>query len=422
MSKFLNIFGPASGGTAVVLLGAYFLADQFVADVPAPMRGQVVAPAVAAEEDTPAPSATPEEAPAATVGDTETPSLPASVQLALGRPATEAEIAAWDIDVRPDGQGLPPGSGDVFTGEEVFAERCAVCHGDFGEAVGRWPVLAGGQDTLTDERPVKTIGSYWPYLSTVWDYVHRAMPFGDAQSLSDDDVYAITAYLLYLNDLVDEDFELSHENFNEIRLPNEENFYPDNRTELEYAVFTGTPCMEGCKASVEVSMRAAVLDVTPEETKARQLREAVNAAKQGIAPERPAKETPSEDLAAGVTDESAEPAAVESAGDSPELIAAGEKAFRKCKACHQVGEGAKNRSGPQLNGVVGRAAGAVEGFKYSKALVKAAEEGLVWGDDALNGFLKKPRAYLKGTKMSFAGFKSEDDIAAVIAYLRSFAE
>ncbi len=342
----------------------------------------------------------------------------------LGRPATSAEIAAWDIDVRPDGQGLPNGAGDVFTGEEVFAERCAVCHGDFGEAVGRWPVLAGGQDTLTDERPVKTIGSYWPYLSTVWDYVHRSMPFGDAQSLSDDDVYAITAYLLYLNDLVDEDFELSHENFVDIRLPNEPNFYPDNRTELEYSVFTGEPCMENCKATVEVSMRAAVLDVTPEETKARQLREAVNAAKQGIAPERSSSEasTETEEVVAATAKESTEVPAKEAAGDSPELVAAGEKAFRKCKSCHQVGEGAKNRSGPQLNNVVGRTAGEVEGFKYSKALVKAADGGLVWDDDALAGFLKKPRAFLKGTKMSFAGFKSDDDIAAVIAYLRSFSE
>ena len=82
------------------------------------------------------------------------------------------------------------------------------------------------QDSLTNDRPVKTIGSYWPYLSTVWDYVHRAMPFGDAQSLTDDEVYAITAYLLYLNDLVDEDFELSNENFAEVRLPNEDKFFP----------------------------------------------------------------------------------------------------------------------------------------------------------------------------------------------------
>jgi cytochrome c len=107
-------------------------------------------------------------------------------RLNLGREATPAEVAAWDIDVRPDGQGLPEGSGDVATGEEVFAERCAFCHGDFGEGVDRWPVLAGGQDTLTEERPVKTIGSYWPYLSTVYDYIYRAMPFGEAQSLTPD--------------------------------------------------------------------------------------------------------------------------------------------------------------------------------------------------------------------------------------------
>ncbi|NNE81421.1 MAG: c-type cytochrome [Silicimonas sp.] len=330
----------------------------------------------------------------------------------LGRPATPEEIAAWDIDVRPDGLGLPEGSGDVFTGEEVFAERCAVCHGDFGEAVGRWPVLAGGQDSLTDDRPVKSIGSYWPYLSTVWDYVHRAMPFGNAQSLSDDEVYAITAYILYLNDLVDEDFELSHENFADVTLPNESNFYLDDRGEVELAAFGEEPCMENCKDSVEITMRAAVLDVTPEETKARQLRDAVAAAKEGVAPEQVAvaEETPEAE---------AEPEEMASAPD-PALIAAGEKAFKKCKACHQVGDNAKNRSGPVLNGIVGRSAGGIEGFKYSKALKAAAEDGLVWDDASLVDFLTKPRAFLKGTKMSFAGFKKEDEIAAVIAYLKTF--
>ncbi len=125
---------------------------------------------------------------------------------------------------------LPKGKGTVARGEELFAEQCAVCHGDFGEGKDRWPVLAGGQDTLTKDRPEKTIGSYWPYLSTVYDYVKRAMPFGNARSLTDDDVYALTAYLMYLNDIVtDEEFELSDANFLEIRLPNEENFIPDNR-------------------------------------------------------------------------------------------------------------------------------------------------------------------------------------------------
>jgi S-disulfanyl-L-cysteine oxidoreductase SoxD len=183
----------------------------------------------------------------------------------LGRAATPEEIAAWDIDVRPDGTGLPEGRGTVAEGEAVFAEACAVCHGDFGEGRDRWPVLAGGQDTLTDERPQKTIGSYWPYLSTVYDYVRRAMPFGDARSLSDDDVYAITAYLLYLNDVVtDEEFELSKENFTSIRLPNEDNFFMDDREEEAHYAQKGEACMADCKPAVEITQRARVLDVTPD--------------------------------------------------------------------------------------------------------------------------------------------------------------
>ncbi|MEM8841349.1 MAG: cytochrome c [Pseudomonadota bacterium] len=185
-------------------------------------------------------------------------------QLGLGRPATPDEVAAWDIDIRPDGAGLPEGRGDVFTGEEIFAEQCAYCHGDFGEGVDRWPVLAGGQDTLTSERPVKTIGSYWPYLSTVWDYVNRAMPFGYAQSLSPDEVYAITAYLLYANDLVDDEFELSNENFTEITLPNEANFYADDRDQSPLFAPRDV-CMTDCKPDVEITARARIIDVTPEE-------------------------------------------------------------------------------------------------------------------------------------------------------------
>lgn len=335
----------------------------------------------------------------------------------LGRPATAEEIAAWDIDVRPDGTGLPEGSGDVFTGEEIFTERCAVCHGDFGEGVGRWPVLAGGQGSLTNDRPLKTIGSYWPYLSTVWDYIHRAMPFGDAQSLTDDEVYAITAYLLYLNDLVDDDFELSRDNFLEVRLPNEDKFYRDDRAEGELVTFSGDVCMENCKDGVEITMRAAVLDVTPEETKARLLKDAVESAKSGKASQRPA------DVQVASSDEDA--AEDDSPDDDmddvdPALVAAGESSFKKCTACHQIGEDAKNRSGPLLNGVVGREAGAVEGFKYSKAMTAAAEDGLVWDEQSLTEFLRKPRAFLKGTKMSFAGFKTDEEIEGVIAYLKTF--
>ncbi|MEC5289201.1 MULTISPECIES: c-type cytochrome [unclassified Aurantimonas] len=190
---------------------------------------------------------------------------PSGGPLSLGRPATEEEVAAWDIDVRPDGKGLPVGRGTVAEGEPIFTENCASCHGDFGEGRGRWPVLAGGFDTLTRQRPEKTVGSYWPYLSTVYDYVYRAMPFGNARSLSDDDVYALTAYILYLNDIVtDEEFELSNENFTTIEMPNVDGFIPDTR-EAEAHYQTSDPCITDCKPEpAKVTMRAQVLDVTPD--------------------------------------------------------------------------------------------------------------------------------------------------------------
>lgn len=190
--------------------------------------------------------------------------IPEHGQLHLGRAALDEEIEAWDIDVRPDGAGLPEGSGTVAYGVEIYDSQCASCHGDFGEGKGRWPMLAGGFDTLKNERPEKTIGSYWPYLSTVFDYVRRAMPFGHARTLSDNDVYAVTAYLLYLNDLVDEEFTLSAENFQSIRLPNEENFIADNRSEEALYLSDAEPCMSDCmEQPAKVSMRALVLDVTP---------------------------------------------------------------------------------------------------------------------------------------------------------------
>ena len=132
-------------------------------------------------------------------------------KLDIGRVATPQEIAGWDIDVRPDGQGLPPGTGSVKAGEEIYMGKCAACHGEFGESAGRWPQIAGGQGSLASHDPVKTVGSYFPYLSTVFDYVRHAMPFGDAQSLTNDELYAVVAYMLYLNDIVDEKFVLSKE-------------------------------------------------------------------------------------------------------------------------------------------------------------------------------------------------------------------
>ncbi|WP_024280670.1 cytochrome c [Xanthobacter sp. 126] len=184
--------------------------------------------------------------------------------IALGRPALPEEIAAWNIDVRADGEGLPPGKGSVKEGEELFLQNCAQCHGEFGEGAGRWPVLAGGRGTLKSERPEKTIGSFWPYASTVYDYVHRAMPFGNNMSLSPDQTYAIVAYLLNLNDLVPEDYVLSKENFPKVDLPNEANFYDDDRETSEKAFWKKNPCMKDCSGEVHVTARAQILNVTPD--------------------------------------------------------------------------------------------------------------------------------------------------------------
>ncbi len=326
--------------------------------------------------------------------------------LDLGREATPEEVAAWDIDIRPDGLGLPAGAGSVAEGEEVFFEKCAVCHGDFGEGVGRWPVLAGGQETLDSDDPVKTIGSYWPYLSTVWDYVHRAMPFGEAQSLSDEEVYAITAYLLYVNDVVeDEDFVLSQENFAQMRLPNEGGFFMDDREESPVFARSAV-CMSDCKEAVEITMRARILDVTPEEDEA-----GVEESGEGAAAE----------LAAAPAEAAAVVPAPSPALD-PILVASGEKVFRKCKACHQVGEGAKNRVGPILTGIVGKPAASVEGFRYSKPMMQAGEDGLIWDHESLGAFLANPKGYMPKTRMSFAGLRKQEEIDAVIAYLTSAAE
>ena len=186
-------------------------------------------------------------------------------KLDLGRTALPEEIKAWDTAVRPDGKGLPPGKGTAKEGDEIFQTQCATCHGEFGQGADRWPELAGGLGSLKDDRPLKTIGSFWPHLSTVFDYINRAMPFGNARSLKPDQIYALTAYLLYLNDIVkDEDFELSDKNFTTIKLPNENGFREDDREVAEKQFWNKKPCMKNCKAEVKITGHASVLDVTPD--------------------------------------------------------------------------------------------------------------------------------------------------------------
>ena len=194
---------------------------------------------------------------------TSAPALPADRPFNLGKIATAEEVAGWDIDVRPDGLGAPVGMGNAIDGEEVYADLCAACHGDFGEGVDRWPELVGGEGSLDTHDPLKTTGSYWPYASTLYDYVYRAMPFGEAQSLSYDETYQIVAFLLYMNDIIEDDFDLSHENLGAIVMPNRDGFFmPDPRPDAQPV--SAEPCMNNCNVATSIMGRARDIDVTPE--------------------------------------------------------------------------------------------------------------------------------------------------------------
>lgn len=149
----------------------------------------------------------------------------------IGRPATEQEIKAWNIDVSPTGEGLPPGQGTVKEGAGLFAARCAACHGPTGQE-GPMDRLVGGVGTLASQKPIKTIGSYWPYAATLYDYVHRAMPFSEPQSLSPSEVYSVVAWLLYRNGVIADDFVLDAQSLPGISMPNRQGFVPDPRPDV----------------------------------------------------------------------------------------------------------------------------------------------------------------------------------------------
>ena len=151
----------------------------------------------------------------------------------LGRSVSEEEIAAWDIDVRPDGQGLPSGEGSVQAGEKIYAKKCAACHGERGEG-GPFDALVGRipNDAFpfgTQQGIVKTIGNYWPYATTIFDYINRAMPLDAPGSLQANEVYALTAFLLYRNEIVPVDMLLTAKNLPTINMPARHRFVPDNR-------------------------------------------------------------------------------------------------------------------------------------------------------------------------------------------------
>ena len=159
------------------------------------------------------------------------PKVPAT--FGIGRPATPAEIAAWDIDIGPDGVGLPPGRGTSAEGAPIYAARCAGCHGKTGKEgpndvlVGRLP--GDAFPFASDARAPKTIGSYWPYATTVFDYIRRAMPPDAPGSLKDDEVYALVAYLLTQNDLIPTDTVIDAASLPKVKMPAHDRFVPDKR-------------------------------------------------------------------------------------------------------------------------------------------------------------------------------------------------
>ena len=198
-----------------------------------------------------------------------------STHTPYGKTATTNEIKAWDIDVMPDGTGLPEGSGSVEDGDELYEEKCTMCHGDFGSGAGSYPALSkgnayDGQKTLTNQRtgpdmdgPVRNFGSYWQEASTLWWYIKTGMPHPAPLSLSDDEVYAITAYILSVNEieidgvLVDDEYTLDREKFLKIKMPNKDGFIPDidgpKGTDNARAFYNdvtnygnGTRCMTNC--------------------------------------------------------------------------------------------------------------------------------------------------------------------------------
>jgi cytochrome c len=178
----------------------------------------------------------------------------ATPKFGFGQPATAAEIAGWDIDVRPDGTGLPPGRGSVSTGQAIYDVKCASCHGTFGES-NAYLQIAGGVGSLGKDPPLRTTGSKLNYATTLWDYINRAMPFEAPKTLSPDEVYALTAYVLNLNDILPAGAVLDQTSLPFVTMPNRGGM----KTAHGFMVRDGKPdthnvaCMTNCVAEVRVA-------------------------------------------------------------------------------------------------------------------------------------------------------------------------
>jgi S-disulfanyl-L-cysteine oxidoreductase SoxD len=151
----------------------------------------------------------------------------------LGRAATREDFAKHEYLIGPKGTGLPKGHGTAMEGRAIYVQSCAACHGLRGEGTNDYSPLVGSHGTLKSDNPLPTVGSYWPYATTVWDYINRAMPYQSPGTLKPDEVYAVTAYLLAMNGIVREDFELNERTLPAIKMPNRDGFVPDPRPDVK---------------------------------------------------------------------------------------------------------------------------------------------------------------------------------------------
>ena len=154
-----------------------------------------------------------------------------SPSLGIGHPPKAQQLKQLDIDVTPDGKGLPPGSGTAAKGKDVYTRRCETCHGPTGKE-GPQDILAGGRGSLATDKPQKTVGSYWPYATTMWDYINRAMPFDHPSTLTPDEVYSAAAYVLFLNGIVGEQDTLDQTTLPKVQMPNRNGFVSDPRPDV----------------------------------------------------------------------------------------------------------------------------------------------------------------------------------------------
>ncbi|TAM11885.1 MAG: cytochrome c [Nevskiaceae bacterium] len=180
------------------------------------------------------------------------------VHYAYGTTPTAAQVKGWDVDVFPDGEGLPPGQGTVAQGEPLYEARCSACHGLFGEGVAKFPNLNNSSlDDLKATPPVKTIGNYWPYAPKIFDYIRRAMPFPMPGSLTDEETYAITAYLLNLNNLVGSDFVADAQTLAKVQMPNRNGLIVNDLKPDTHA----KRCMKGCAAGSALEVKTNAKDL-----------------------------------------------------------------------------------------------------------------------------------------------------------------